>query len=45
MKTRTLAILVLGVVFLAAGALVLRGDGKKSIADWFMTLLGRPGGH
>jgi hypothetical protein len=45
MKTRTLAILVIVVVILAAGALALRGEGGQSIADWFVSLHGRPGGH
>jgi hypothetical protein len=44
MKTRTLAVLVLIVAFLAVGALVLRGEGRGSLVDWFMDLHGG-GGH
>ena len=45
MKTRTLAILVIVVVIIAVGTLALRGEGGRSVADWFMSLHGRPGGH
>ena len=45
MKTRTLAVLVIVVVLIAVGTLVLRGEGGRSVADWFMSLHGRPGGH
>ena len=45
MKTRTLAILVIVVVLIAVGTLVLRGEGGRSVADWFMQLHGRPPGH
>jgi hypothetical protein len=46
MKTRTLAILVVVVVIIAVGTLVLRGEGGRSVADWFISLHGgRPGGH
>jgi hypothetical protein len=40
MKTRTLVALLLVVAMLAAGALVLRGQSKGSIADWFLSLHG-----
>jgi len=43
MKTRTLVALLLVVAMVAAGALVLRGHSRGSIADWFQSLHG--GGH
>ena len=47
MKTRTLAILVIVVALIAVGTLVLRGEGGRSVADWFMSLHGggSRGGH
>jgi hypothetical protein len=45
MKNRTFVILAVVVAFLVAGTLALRGEGGKSIAEWFVSLHGRPGGH
>jgi len=40
MKTRTLVGLVLVVAILAIGALALRGEGRQSVKDWFISLHG-----
>jgi len=46
MKTRTLAVLVIVVAILAVGAIALRGEGGRSVADWFISLHGGGrGGH
>ena len=45
MKTRTLALLVILVVIISVGTLVLRGEGGRSVADWFVALHGGGGGH
>jgi hypothetical protein len=46
MKTRTLALLVVVVAILAVGAVVIRGEGGRSLADWFIALHGGGGrGH
>ena len=45
MKTRTLALLVIIVAIIAVGTLVLRGEGGKSIADWFVQLHWGGGRH
>jgi hypothetical protein len=46
MKTRTLTVLLIVVAIIAAGTLVLRGEGGRSVADWFISLHGGArGGH
>ncbi len=45
MKTRTLAVLVIVVAIIAVGTLVLRGEGGRSVADWFIALHGGARGH
>ena len=45
MRTRTLAILVIVVALIAVGTLVLRGEGGRSVADWFISLHGGGGGR
>ena len=45
MKTRTLVILVIVVAMIAVGTLVLRGEGGRSLADWFVSLHGGGGGR
>lgn len=45
MKTRTLVILVIVVAMIAVGTLVLRGEGGRSLADWFVSLHGGGARH
>ena len=46
MKTRTLTVLIIVVAIIAVGTLVLRGEGGRSLADWFISLHGGGrGGH
>ena len=41
MKNRTLAVLIVVVAILAVGAIVLRGEGGSTLADWFNAMHGR----
>ncbi len=45
MKTRTLIGLAVIVVIIAIGTLALRGEGGRSVADWFVSLHGGGGRH
>jgi hypothetical protein len=45
MKTRTLVILVIVVAVIAGSTLMLRGEGGRSLADWFVSLHGGGGRH
>lgn len=45
MKTRTLLIIAILVVVFATGAVVIRGEGGQSIADWFVSMHGGGGRH